>query len=279
MKHYIYKITNLLNNKIYIGQTNNFNLRIQQHKSAAKHKAYALVDKIIKKYGIDNFTYSIIETCDSQAEANYQEIWNIFIQCSLVAELGYNIALGGNKLIHTSEMKKKISTSLKKYYKTHKSKWFGKKHSQKSKIIMSKISIGKSGTNKNKKFSEEWKTNLSKSLKGRQILSSRKFSKEIEQEICDLYLKKISTVQLEKKYNCSRSIILNILHRNNVKIRTKQEYNSRKMFSNEEELKICEEYKSGTKRKEIASKFGCSIATVRNVLLKNKYIVKGNNNE
>ena len=50
----IYKITNLINNKIYIGKSVNIEKRFQGHKRA---KCNMAIHKAIQKYGINNFTF------------------------------------------------------------------------------------------------------------------------------------------------------------------------------------------------------------------------------
>lgn len=62
----VYKITNKINNKCYIGSTYNFESRKSQHIKASKNKAgnktynYPLY-KAFRKYGLENFTFEILE--------------------------------------------------------------------------------------------------------------------------------------------------------------------------------------------------------------------------
>ena len=62
----VYKITNKINNKCYIGSTYNFEQRIKQHIKASKCKAgnkiynYPLY-KAFRKYGVENFIFEILE--------------------------------------------------------------------------------------------------------------------------------------------------------------------------------------------------------------------------
>ena len=58
---FIYKITNSINNKIYIGQTaRTLNIRWKEHKVASISSDRPLY-KAMRKYGIDNFHIEIIE--------------------------------------------------------------------------------------------------------------------------------------------------------------------------------------------------------------------------
>lgn len=66
----IYKITNKVNGKIYIGQSINLNRRISEHKRYKDPNQ--IIDQAIKKYGKDNFTFDIIEECQLE-ELNQRE--------------------------------------------------------------------------------------------------------------------------------------------------------------------------------------------------------------
>jgi len=98
----IYKIENKINGKVYIGQTNDFKLRINGHKSNAfnpKSNSYNLpICCAIRKYGWDNFTKIIIETIEDDKGYEYvdkRERYYIEYYNSLCDNNGYNIELGG----------------------------------------------------------------------------------------------------------------------------------------------------------------------------------------
>lgn len=78
----IYKITNLLDGKNYIGQSRDIYRRWAQHKSDAKAKNLPLY-RAIRKYGIQNFSFEILEECQitelAQKEDFYIEKYNAFI--------------------------------------------------------------------------------------------------------------------------------------------------------------------------------------------------------
>ena len=60
----IYLITNNVNGKKYIGQSRNLIKRWGQHKTESrKDNPKMIVDKAIKKYGIDNFSFEILFEC------------------------------------------------------------------------------------------------------------------------------------------------------------------------------------------------------------------------
>lgn len=84
----IYKITNKLNNKVYIGQSNNVLRRISEHK---RHRRVN-IDSYINVLGVDNFEFEILEECSKEEldakEQQYIEQYNSI-------EDGYNLQQGG----------------------------------------------------------------------------------------------------------------------------------------------------------------------------------------
>lgn len=59
----IYKITNLVNGKMYIGQAVDIEERWIRHKRDWKIDKTKVLYKAIRKYGIENFSFEIIEEC------------------------------------------------------------------------------------------------------------------------------------------------------------------------------------------------------------------------
>lgn len=70
MKGIIYKVTNIINGKIYIGQTiQSLKARWHRHctiKGLSKAEMNTCIKRAIIKYGKENFTIEIIEECDSK---------------------------------------------------------------------------------------------------------------------------------------------------------------------------------------------------------------------
>jgi len=99
----IYKTTNLINGKIYIG------------KYKGKNKNYlgsgTLFKKALEKYGKENFSREVIE--DDIVDDKYlceREVYWIAFYNSTNLDIGYNLTIGGNGVIDlTGEIGKKIS--------------------------------------------------------------------------------------------------------------------------------------------------------------------------
>ena len=89
----IYKITNVKNNKIYIGQSSDIYRRFQEHQTKGKSSRIP-VDVAIQKYDKDSFTYEILEECNI-AELNEKETF--WIKKLNAIENGYNCSEGGEQ--------------------------------------------------------------------------------------------------------------------------------------------------------------------------------------
>lgn len=92
----IYKIENLINGKVYIGQSIHIERRWMEHCQSSSH---SLIGKAIQKYGKENFSFQILEeTTDlnqlNELESNYIKKFN-----SIVPN-GYNIVLIDNQQHH-----------------------------------------------------------------------------------------------------------------------------------------------------------------------------------
>lgn len=71
---YIYKITNLINNKNYIGQATCIEQRWRSHRRAAvAGKPIQPVHHALIKHGLENFSFEVIACCKSQEDANNTE--------------------------------------------------------------------------------------------------------------------------------------------------------------------------------------------------------------
>ena len=115
---YIYKITNKINGKSYIGKTIDLNRRFAQHCSG-KGNTKAL-NNAIKKYGKDNFTFECLESVTKDTLEELNTFLNsrecYFIDKYNTFRVGYNCTIGGDGTAyykHSTETKQKISKSHK----------------------------------------------------------------------------------------------------------------------------------------------------------------------
>lgn len=87
-KHIIYKITNLITKKIYVGKHTTTNINDKYMGSGQ------VLKQSFKKYGIGNFTKEIIEECENEELMNEREIFWIS-KLNAFSPNGYNINIGG----------------------------------------------------------------------------------------------------------------------------------------------------------------------------------------
>ena len=92
----IYKIENLLNGKVYIGQSINIEHRIYRHKKNYLNQNRVEFNKPLyrafRKYGIDNFSFEVLQICNKET-LNKLELYYISIYNSNDNKYGYNISL------------------------------------------------------------------------------------------------------------------------------------------------------------------------------------------
>ena len=96
---HIYKITNIINDKGYVGKTENGpKKRWREHLAAARNNPIMVISKAIRKYGPENFKFEIIEECLSEDVNKKETYW---IGKLDTFENGYNSTLGGDGAVGT----------------------------------------------------------------------------------------------------------------------------------------------------------------------------------
>ena len=89
----IYKITNRINQKAYIGQSVNIEKRWSRHKRSIQIQDYPLY-RAMRKYGLEQFSFEVLEETLVSELDKRECYWIDFYQTAL-REKGYNLTLGG----------------------------------------------------------------------------------------------------------------------------------------------------------------------------------------
>jgi group I intron endonuclease len=135
--YFIYVIENLTNGKMYIGQTLNPDFRWKKHKKASLDCPY--LHRAIRKYGRKNFDFSLIQNCMTLEEANIQEAYWITVLRTLSPQ-GYNLkegGLGGGLDSPETREKKRLAKLGEN------NSFYGHRHSEESKTQISESKKGK----------------------------------------------------------------------------------------------------------------------------------------
>ena len=87
----IYRITNLKTNEAYIGKSTNIKTRWQNHCKTAiglDGMARTKIHSAMKEYGIDNFSFEVLEKCTKENYSEREKYWINFYETNVY---GYNI--------------------------------------------------------------------------------------------------------------------------------------------------------------------------------------------
>ena len=190
----IYKATNILNNKCYIGQTQKtLEIRKQQHLKIAEDNKGFRFHKALKEYGFENFTWEQIDTAQNFKQLTEKENYWIEYYKSYDPKYGYNVLPGNDnpmnyenvkqhhdEIMRSEEVRTKISNSMKK-----------------------RIADGKF-------FNEEHRRKISQKLKGNQHFLGHKRTPEAIKKTVEAKNKKVCcfdeiTGKLVKEFNSVKS--------------------------------------------------------------------------
>ena len=236
MHSHIYIITNLINNKIYIGKSNNPRLRWKDHikiSMGGKDKYpndFFAIHAAISKHGIDNFKFDILEQFDTEEEAYKYETQLIILSCSNLKKFGYNCNLGGlGGIVPNEETRQKLiifQNSPEQIMRQ--SKNMRQRHLD-NPGFLGKINTGNQYT-KGRKLSEDHKKKLSDHFTGRFVSeetrkkigkdhageksTSAKLTEKQVLEIREKYVpQKYGYVKLAREYNVNDETIRSIIKR------------------------------------------------------------------
>lgn len=226
---YIYKTTNKVNNKIYIGQ--------KKSKVFLKNDYLGsgfLLNRAVKKYGKECFDVELLEWCFDKKSLDETEKYYIKEMMSSDNNIGYNVAEGGQGGNLGEKVNKKISKSLE-----------GHKTSNITKEKLSEI-------NRGKKLSPETKEKISAGNKGKTVSEETKLKMSISAKKVDrsnrkppLSGKKAITNSVNVRYiNCAADIPEGWTFGN---CKTKGTHNMENYYSNPEMKKKRSYINSGSK--------------------------------
>jgi predicted GIY-YIG superfamily endonuclease len=226
---HLYKITNMINQKLYIGQT------LEPNKRWHEHKRSAAIPKVpihfaIKKYGNHNFTFEVIAACRSVDDANHLETelvkqydsyagngkgYNATYGgmnapktpewCDYISKLQKQRVLDGTRFLpvhnepHTPETIEKLRQNCNKPFGNKQA--LGYKHTPEAKAKMSAVSKGNKHS-LGRKASEETKRKLSLAQTGK--IGKRKYS---EDERAAIIADPRLYHEITAQYGCSASFI------------------------------------------------------------------------
>lgn len=235
MKGIIYKITNKVNGKSYIGQTRyTLEFRWRQH---IHKKDNTYFHNAIRKYGVENFEKEILEECD-YTDLNKREIYYIAKYDSF--KNGYNLTIGGDGV---------------------RSLCIDNKYSEMAELYLSGFS-----SNKIAGMYSIDKGTVVKVLKSLGVkIRNNKLSinaQELEELVRD-YRSGYSLKELAKRYDCSASGLKEYLLRKGMDFKIK--YSILKDLEAQENL-IKDYFDATMKVSEIQKKYHCSWATFTKVL-------------
>lgn len=272
MKICIYKITNNVDGKVYIGQTINYSKRKRSHISHLKDNKHhnEHLQRAWNKYGKENFSFEIIEECKT-SELDKKEKYFIDLYNATDSSYGYNLVDGGQVFRKfTPELREKMSNSLK-----------GRKFSE---LHKQRISEGQKGRIIKEESIEKAKTTAkingrNKGQKNPNAIISNKVAKQI---IIDLYNNE-SVSNLVKKYKITQDVVYNLMYNKtyvDILPEIREKLKNRTTINNNLKIeKAIEMYKNGISQNKIAKELNISRNTLRAELKKLNINTKANANQ
>jgi group I intron endonuclease len=167
----IYKITNTIDGKAYIGQSRNIERRLNKHKTQTHNRYLA---RAFVKYGVGSFEFSILREYHgvvSQEELNKKEIELIKEYKTIDSKYGYNLSEGGYERILPEESRLLISRAVVKC-------WQNKDYreriikSMKERIVSDDVRVRISNTTRKRWEDPEYKARVSKKMIGHLVSSA-----------------------------------------------------------------------------------------------------------
>ena len=193
----IYKIVNNITGKTYVGQTKNYRIRMNGHRSSYNNPNSRLYNmqlyKDMREIGIENFSFEIIEECNEDELLDKERYWTEKLDTFYN---GYNNTLAGDcKLGCLYDYEE-----FEQYFNNHKEEYSN---------INFRKELGIS------------KTQVNRLAKKAGYVSRFYLTANEEQTICNDYISdlNVSCNKLAKKYKRDPETISRILKKNNIEIR------------------------------------------------------------
>lgn len=285
---YIYKITNQVNGKVYVGQTaHTIESRWKEHTKASKYRKYPLYFAM-RKYGIENFSIEQIEECSIE-QLNERERYWIAQYNSL--KNGYNATTGGDNSFTFKVVTDDQFTDIKNMYlggctlKTV-AETFHCDPATLSKLLKSMgVKIRRNGLNVNnyekQKIIDMYNNGSSVQYLAREYQTSPTKMKEFllehnidlrhrpkkeidEKAIIDDFFAGMSFKHLEKKYHVDCRRIKDVLTKHNIDIK---KCRFKGGLTQDQTLQLIKEYCGGQLScRDIANKYDVNITTIYDIL-------------
>lgn len=169
MKVLVYKYTNTINGKVYIGRTSQ-SIKARAGKNGSNYMDCRKFGEAIKQFGFDKFKCEVLAECSSLEDGDKFEKRFIRLYRSNKSEYGYNLEGGGRKNKLVPKSTRKILSS--KSHRRHSPEWVekcaaghrGMVHSISTREKMSKSQLRYRSTDLGKLHSEKLRIKLSKKV-------------------------------------------------------------------------------------------------------------------
>lgn len=204
----IYKITNKINNKGYIGQSNNIYSRWQSYKTTLNYDEFKTVPIHVafKEFGFDNFNFEIICKCSEEElnklETKYIKEHNTCIKW--INSWGYNIYEGGSSAGFSRKTKLVRCITTGKEYKSAKEAYFDTGCSQ---INIRRCCNGNYEATKDINGNKlSWEFIIEETKLDKMIRLIEQYKCEIPSDLCECLSEYIKEINKDKIYFKSESI-------------------------------------------------------------------------
>lgn len=218
-KYSIYKITYIVDGRIYIGKTETdpqkrWNKHLYQLKDPKRchYLHHAMI-----AHGVEKFIFEVIAECKNSEDLKQLEIDLIALYNTNNRSIGFNLTKGGDGssgFKHSEETKMKLSIINKNKIWGENNPMFGKTHTIDAINKIKNKNAIYYASNKSPMFgkdhTDESKNKISKNRKGKgMIVSDLKIIKNIRK----LYYKGYKQIDLAKKFQISKRTIYDIIHK------------------------------------------------------------------